>query len=61
MAGIFWLLGEGSHGNFHTKDVGDHVGAKPANQRGAAGGVVGLAVVEEETIDLQPEKSELSQ
>lgn len=55
MAGVLGLGGEGSYGNLYAQDVGDHVGAKPAHQRGAAGGVVGLSVVEEETIHLQTE------
>lgn len=44
---------EGSFGNLDAQDVRDHVGAQPADQRGGAGGVVGLSVVEKETIHLQ--------
>lgn len=50
VAGVLRLDGERSYRNIYTQDVSDHVGAKPAHQRGAARGVVGLAVVEEETI-----------
>lgn len=55
MAGVLRLCSEGSYGNLYAQDVVDHVGAKPAHQRGAARGVVGLSVVEEEAVHLQPE------
>lgn len=56
MASVFRLGGEGSFGNLYAQDVSDHVGAKPAHQRGAARGVVGLLVVEEKSIHLQPDE-----
>lgn len=40
----------GGHGE--PQDFRDHVGPEPAHQRGAAGGVVGLLVVEEQPVDL---------
>lgn len=55
MASIFRFGGEGTLGNLYTQDVSDHVGTKPAHQRGAARGVVSLPVVEEETIHLESE------
>lgn len=58
VAGILWFGGEGPFGNLDAQDVCDHVRAKPANQRGAAGGVVGLPVVEEKPVHLQPDNSE---
>lgn len=55
VAGVLRLGCEGSYRNLYAQNVRDHVGPKPANQRGAPGGVVCLPVVEEETIHLQPE------
>lgn len=53
VAGVLRLGGEGARGNLQTQDVRDHVRPEPADQRGAAGGVVGLPVVEEEPVHLQ--------
>lgn len=53
MASILRLVCEGSYGYLYAQNIRDHVGAKPANQRGATGSVVSLPVVEEETIHLQ--------
>lgn len=53
MAGVFWFGGEGSFGNRHPQDVRHHVRAEPANQRGAAGRVVSLSMIEEKPIHLQ--------
>lgn len=58
MAGVLGLVGEGSDGDFDAQDVGDHVRAKPADQWGAAGGVVGLSVVEQKTVHLQRKVSD---
>lgn len=54
VACVLRLAGKGSYRNLYAQNVRDHVGTKPTNQRGAAGGVVSLSVVEEQTIHLQP-------
>lgn len=52
---IVWFGSE--HGGRHSQpqDFGYHVGPEPAHQRGAAGGVVGLLVVEEKAVNLYKE------
>lgn len=59
MAGVLGLGGEGSGRDLHAQDVFDHVGPEPAHQRGAAGGVVGLSVVEEEAVHLRTGRSRM--
>lgn len=49
---IVWFCSEHSGRHGKPEDFGYHVGPEPAHQRGAAGGVVGLLVIEEKSIDL---------
>lgn len=51
--GIVWLGREQGGGHAEPQDLGDHIGPEPAHQRGAARGVVGLLVVEEQPVDLR--------
>lgn len=50
---IVWFGSERRGGHSEPQDVRHHVWPQPAHQRGAAGGVVGLLVVEEKSVDLQ--------
>lgn len=50
--GVVGLGRERGGGHGEPQDLGDHVGPEPAHQRGAAGGVVRLLVVEEQPVDL---------
>lgn len=54
--GIVRLGREQGGGHAEPQDLGDHVGPEPAHQRGAARGVVGLLVVEEQPVDLRAGK-----
>lgn len=54
MAGVLRLGCEGPFRNLDAQNVRDHVGTKPTDQRSAAGSIVSLSVVEEETVHLHP-------
>lgn len=50
--GVVRLGREHGGGHSEPQDFGDHVGPEPAHQWGAARGVVGLLVVEEQPVNL---------
>ena len=56
VTGIIRLGGEGTLRHVNAYDVCHHVGPEPAHQRCAARGVMGLTVIEKETIHLEYNK-----